>query len=59
MAGVQSPHLIDWAVIRKCNLSCRHCCGMTARGLSTAEAKRLVAEIAELEPGWVVVGGGE
>jgi len=32
---------------------------MIARGLSTAEAKRLVAEIAELEPGWVIVGGGE
>ena len=59
MAEVQSPHLIDWAVTRKCNLSCRHCCGMTARGLSTAEVKRRVAEIAELEPGWVIVEGGE
>jgi len=28
-------------------------------GLSTERAKRLIAEIAELEPGWVIIEGGE
>jgi MoaA/NifB/PqqE/SkfB family radical SAM enzyme len=57
LAGVQSPHLVDWAITWKCNLSCRHCRGMTEGELSAAEAKRLVAEIAELDPGWVIVEG--
>jgi hypothetical protein len=30
---------------------------MTEGELSAAEAKRLVAEIAELDPGWVIVEG--
>lgn len=59
LAGVRSPHLVDWAITRECNLSCRHCRGVTEGELSTAEAKWLVAEIAELEPGWVIVEGGE
>jgi hypothetical protein len=32
---------------------------MTEGEPSTEEAKRLVAEIAELEPGWVIVEDGE
>jgi MoaA/NifB/PqqE/SkfB family radical SAM enzyme len=59
LAEVHSPHFVDWAITRKCNLSCRHCRGVTEGELSTEQAKRLVAEIAELEPGWVIVEGGE
>jgi MoaA/NifB/PqqE/SkfB family radical SAM enzyme len=59
LAGVQSPHLVYWAITRKCNLSCHHCRGMTEGEPFTAEAKTLMAEIAELERGWVIAGGGE
>lgn len=59
MAEGQFPHFVDLAITRKCNLSCRHCRGMSEGELSTAEAKRVVAEMAELEPGWVIVEGGE
>jgi len=32
---------------------------MSEEGLSTERAKKLVAEIAELKPGWVIIEGGE
>jgi len=50
---------VDWAITAKCNLSCRHCRGFSAGELSTERARKLVAEIAELKPGWVIVEGGE
>jgi radical SAM protein with 4Fe4S-binding SPASM domain len=53
------PHLVDWAITAKCNLSCRHCRGMTPGELSTERARSLVKEIADLTPGWVIVEGGE
>jgi len=55
----QTPHFVDWAITAKCNLSCRHCRGFSEGELSTERAKKLVAEIAELKPGWVIVEGGE
>jgi len=55
----QSPHFIDWAITAKCNLRCRHCRGFSEGELSTERARKLIAEIAELEPGWVIVEGGE
>ncbi|MDD4984618.1 MAG: radical SAM protein [Dehalococcoidales bacterium] len=54
-----SPRLIDWAITPKCNLSCRHCRGMSQGELSTARAQSLIGEIAKLRPGWVIVEGGE
>lgn len=59
MLESQFPLLIDWAITSKCNLSCRHCRGFPESELSTERAKKLVAEIAELKPGWVIVEGGE
>ncbi len=59
MSQNKSPILIDWAITPRCNLSCRHCRGMAKGELSTERARELVAEIAELEPGWVIVEGGE
>ena len=53
------PYLIDWAITSKCNLSCRHCRGMSEGELSTAHAFHLVDEIAQLKPGWVIIEGGE
>jgi len=55
----QSPYLVDWAITGKCNLSCRHCRGFPGGELSTERAKKLIAEIAELKPGWVIIEGGE
>lgn len=55
----QLPCLVDWAITPKCNLSCRHCRGMAEGELSTERARKLIDEIAELKPGWVIVEGGE
>ena len=59
MLESQSPYLVDWAMTGKCNLHCRHCRGMTQGELSTERARKLITEIAELKPGWVIVEGGE
>ena len=55
----QSPNLIDWAITSKCNLSCRHCRGFPEGEVSTDRAKKLIDEIVELKPGFVIVEGGE
>lgn len=55
----QFPYLVDWAVTSKCNLNCRHCRGVPEGELSIARAEKLIGEIAELEPGWVIIEGGE
>ena len=55
----QSPYFVDWAITGKCNLSCRHCRGVPESELSTERARKLTAEIAELEPSWVFIEGGE
>ena len=55
----QFPYFVDWAVTGKCNLSCRHCRGFPEGELSTERAKKLITEIAELEPSWVIIEGGE
>lgn len=59
MPDNKSPHFIDWAVTRRCNLKCRHCRGMPADELSGAKALELADEICELKPGWVIIEGGE
>ncbi len=55
----QSPSLVDWAITPKCNLHCRHCRGMAEGELSNERAKKLIAEIADLRPEWVIIEGGE
>lgn len=56
---IRRPYFIDWAITRRCNLNCLHCRGMTERELSTEEARRVIEGIAALEPGWVIIEGGE
>jgi radical SAM protein with 4Fe4S-binding SPASM domain len=56
---MKSPHMVDWAITGRCNLSCRHCRGVPEGELPTERARSLIAEIAGLEPGWVLVEGGE
>lgn len=55
----KSPYLVDWAITPRCNLSCRHCRGFPEGAVSTETAKRIIADIAELKPGWVIIEGGE
>ncbi|MFC1979889.1 hypothetical protein ACFLVS_03385 [Chloroflexota bacterium] len=57
MHKIQSPHLVDWAITDKCDLDCRHCRGFSGKEISTDRARKLIDEIAELEPGWVIVEG--
>lgn len=53
------PYFVDWAITNTCNLNCIHCTGMADRELATDEALKLVDEIVSLEPGWLIVEGGE
>jgi len=55
----KNPHMVDWAITGWCNLNCRHCRGVPEAELSTERAIRLITEIAALEPGWVLIEGGE
>ena len=59
MSENKFPYFIDWAITGKCNLSCRHCRGVPNSELSTERARRLIAEIAGLKPGWILIEGGE
>ncbi len=53
------PYFVDWVLTDRCNLKCRHCRGMFKGGLSTERARRLIDEMAELHPAWVIMEGGE
>ncbi|MBI4721871.1 MAG: radical SAM/SPASM domain-containing protein, partial [Candidatus Stahlbacteria bacterium] len=53
------PHFIDWAITKECNLQCTHCTGMMDTELNTDKAMQVIDEIADLNPGWVIVEGGE
>lgn len=55
----KKPYLVDWAITHRCNLKCRHCRGMREGEISPARAKEIVSEIAALQPGWVIIEGGE
>lgn len=59
----QRPFIVIWETTQACDLACVHCraCAQPARSpldLDTAEAKRLIDEIAELQaPVFVMTGG--
>ena len=55
----KKPFLIDWAITYQCNLKCRHCRGMRYGEIDSVRAKEIVGEIAALQPGWVIIEGGE
>lgn len=59
MAETKFPYFVDWAITARCNLSCKHCRGFPKGEVSTERARKLIDEIAELRPGWVIVEGGE
>jgi heme b synthase len=63
-AAQDSLRLVAWETTRNCNLSCVHCRASATRGpytgeLDTAEAYRLLDQIAEVAKPIVILTGGE
>ena len=62
-AGLDAPICLTWELTYACNLACIHCLSSSGRRdpreLSTAEAKAVVDELAEMAVFYVNVGGGE
>jgi len=58
------PHLLSYAITKKCNLRCKHCYneampGRAADELSTEEAKRVLDEVAAWGIKLLIFDGGE
>uniref|UniRef100_A0A7C3Z2M9 Heme b synthase n=1 Tax=Desulfobacca acetoxidans TaxID=60893 RepID=A0A7C3Z2M9_9BACT len=56
--------LLAWETTRRCNLDCRHCRAAATLGpypgeLSTAEGKKLLADVAGMGPAVIILTGGE
>jgi radical SAM protein with 4Fe4S-binding SPASM domain len=59
-----TPTLVSFAVTRECNLKCKHCYSQSIdsphpREFNTAEAKRLISQIAEAGAHLIIFDGGE
>lgn len=61
--GLDAPICLTWELTYACNLACVHCLSSSGRRdpdeLSTAEAKSVIDDIAEMGVFYVNVGGGE
>src|SRR3989440_8571362 len=61
--GLNAPICLTWEMTYACNLLCVHCLSSSGRRapdeLSTAEARRLLDEWAEMRVFYINVGGGE
>lgn len=61
--GLDAPICLTWEVTYSCNLRCIHCLSSSgeerAGELTTAEARRLIDEWAEMKVFYINVGGGE
>lgn len=61
--GLNAPICLTWEITYACNLRCRHCLSSSGQSrpgeLTTAEAKRLIDEWAEMKVFYINVGGGE
>ncbi len=61
--GLTAPICLTWEITYGCNLRCVHCLSSSGRRrqdeLSTAEAKRLLDEWADMQVFYINVGGGE
>jgi radical SAM protein with 4Fe4S-binding SPASM domain len=58
------PYLVSWNLTRKCNLTCQHCYIDASKAgpdeLTTAEARRVVSELADVNPETLLIlTGGE
>jgi mycofactocin radical SAM maturase len=61
--GLDAPICLTWELTYACNLACVHCLSSSgqrdSRELSTAEAKRVIDELHDLQVFYVNIGGGE
>jgi mycofactocin radical SAM maturase len=61
--GLDAPICLTWELTYACNLACVHCLSSSGqrdpRELTTAEAKRVVDELHDLQVFYVNLGGGE
>ncbi len=58
------PVVIVWEMTRSCRLACRHCRATAQperdpRELNTYESKRLIDEVAEIQPRYFILSGGD
>ena len=61
--GLDAPICLTWELTYACNLQCVHCLSSSGQRdpheLSTAEAKRLLDELRDLQVFYINIGGGE
>ena len=61
--GLDAPICLTWELTYACNLQCVHCLSSSGRRdpreLTTAEAKRVIDELRDLQVFYVNIGGGE
>lgn len=61
--GLDAPICLTWELTYACNLQCVHCLSSSGqrdeRELSTAEAKRVLDELRDLQVFYINIGGGE
>ncbi|HVE17548.1 MAG TPA: mycofactocin radical SAM maturase, partial [Ilumatobacteraceae bacterium] len=62
-AGLDAPICLTWELTYACNLQCVHCLSSSGRRdpreLTTAEAKRVLDELRDLQVFYINIGGGE
>lgn len=61
--GLDAPICLTWELTYACNLQCVHCLSSSGRRdpgeLSTAEAERVLDELADMQVFYINIGGGE
>ena len=61
--GLDAPICLTWELTYACNLQCIHCLSSSgqrdSRELSTAEAKRVLDDLRDLQVFYINIGGGE
>ncbi|MCU1361551.1 MAG: hypothetical protein JWN99_2840, partial [Ilumatobacteraceae bacterium] len=61
--GLDAPICLTWELTYACNLQCVHCLSSSGqrdpRELTTAEAKRVLDELHDLQVFYINIGGGE
>ncbi|MEN9823935.1 MAG: hypothetical protein RLZ04_2361 [Actinomycetota bacterium] len=62
-SGLDAPICLTWELTYACNLQCVHCLSSSGqrdpRELSTAEAKRVIDQLRDLQVFYINIGGGE
>jgi mycofactocin radical SAM maturase len=63
LQGLTAPICATWEITYACNLSCKHCLSVSGKKhpqeLTTAEAKQLIDQMAQMNIFYINMGGGE